>query len=344
VDNTPSAPPTTWTAAENHPFGDFAITGIAYGAGKFVAVGSEGVIAYSTDGVSWTEASPGVVNFHPTVIFNGIFYGGGKFIAFGVESRQGFLVTSTDGVSWSDVYIPKNDPRAMRSLFNESKITGIAYGAGKFVAVGYNGIIMHSPDGASWGVATTDAFSYTWLDDRIERARSAPIMGIAYGAGKFVAVGFGDGNTDSNDDGRIAVSTDGITWTRVARAVSRFGTGAAISITGIAYGPSSAGGGKFVVGLSDGDMEVSTNGTTWTKVNTGDSGSSSFECIAYGGGWFVVNDPARAYKMVYSADGVSWTAIDIRDPHFVYGPIFARIAYGGGRFVGVGKGIIMYSN
>ncbi|MDR2192864.1 MAG: hypothetical protein LBP19_00095 [Treponema sp.] len=45
----------TWTQVADSTFGGSTVRAIAYGGGKFVAVGVGGKIAYSTDGVSWTS-------------------------------------------------------------------------------------------------------------------------------------------------------------------------------------------------------------------------------------------------------------------------------------------------
>ena len=84
----------------------------------------------------------------------------------------------------------------------------MAYGAGLFVAVGYNGKTATSPDGITWTARTNDF-------------GTSIILGVTYGAGLFVAVGY---------DGKTATSPDGITWT--ART-NDFGT---TTIYSVAYG------------------------------------------------------------------------------------------------------------
>jgi uncharacterized repeat protein (TIGR02543 family) len=73
-------------------------------------------------------------------------------------------------------------------------INSIAYGGGKFVAVGTNGVMAHSSDGVSWNTVADSTFG------------TLNILDIAYGSGVFVAVGTG---------GRMAYSSDGITWTPI---------------------------------------------------------------------------------------------------------------------------------
>ena len=78
-------------------FGTTDINGIAYGGGKFVAVGNSGKMAYSTDGVFWTTVTTS--RFGTTAI-RGVAYGGDKFVAVG---DFGMMAYSTDGIMWTAV-------------------------------------------------------------------------------------------------------------------------------------------------------------------------------------------------------------------------------------------------
>ena len=125
----------TWTERSNPK--NFALNGITYGNGLYVAVGSaDGTDAYivtSTDGTTWTErANP------KNVALLGITYGNGLYVAVGdADGTDAYIVTSTDATTWTEQSNSKNF-----SLF------GIAYGNGLYVAVG-------NPDG-------TDAYLITW--------------------------------------------------------------------------------------------------------------------------------------------------------------------------------------
>jgi hypothetical protein len=70
--------PTAWTAITDSTFGPSSVTAIAYGSGKFVAVGSGGEMAYSPDGVTWTAVTDST--FGPSSVI-AIAYGSGKFVA-----------------------------------------------------------------------------------------------------------------------------------------------------------------------------------------------------------------------------------------------------------------------
>ena len=62
------------------------LNGVAYGNGTFVAVGSNGTILTSRDGVSWTVRTSGTAN----TLYD-VTYGNGLFVAVGV---YGTILTS----------------------------------------------------------------------------------------------------------------------------------------------------------------------------------------------------------------------------------------------------------
>ena len=117
----------TWTASGDTTFGTSYINGIAYGGGRFVAVGGDytsgSKAAYSTDGVTWTAVANTTFGGHP---IQGIAWGGNTFVAMSAAKAA----YSADGVTWTDI---------ANTTFDSDAINGIAYGGGRFVAVGgYN--------------------------------------------------------------------------------------------------------------------------------------------------------------------------------------------------------------
>jgi len=151
---------------------------------------------------------------------------------------------------------------------------------------------------------------------------SSAILNITYGNGRFVAVG---------DYGKMAHSTDGITWTAVFD--STFPSDMYGDIYGIVYG-GSAGQEKFVAVGLNGRMAYSTNGITWTAVS-----NSTFVLdisgIVYGGsaGQEKFVAVGKSGRMAYSTDGITWTAV----PNSTFSSEIRNIAYGNGRFVAVGS-------
>ncbi len=81
---------------ENHyPLPGKQLFDVAYGAGKYIAVGSASIIRTSTDGVEWTTQP---TNLSEYGALSSIIYVNGSFIAVGTG---GIIVTSVDGVSWT---------------------------------------------------------------------------------------------------------------------------------------------------------------------------------------------------------------------------------------------------
>ena len=299
----------TWTAVADSTFGSGysapTINAIAYGNNRFVAVGQNGKMAYSTNGITWTAAADSTIwdytSGTSTTIYkssiNAIAYGGGKFVA---GDARGKMAYSADGVSWTAV---------ADSTFGTSNnaIYSIAYGGGRFVAVGQK--VAYSNDGVTWTAVSGSGLGTA--------------QAIAYGNGRFVAA---FGIVD------MAYSTDGVSWT--AASINGF------NIYSIAYGSDGYGGSRFVAGASSGDMAYSSTGRDWTDVEDNTFGIfDTIRAIAYGNGGFVAGGSG---KMAYSMDGVNWTAV--ADSTFVSSSIYA-IAYGGGKFVAGGSfGTMAYSS
>ena len=273
----------TWTFAEGTPkFYNRAEVAITYGKDKFVAGGSGGQIATSTDGVNWTIIDlSGAYGFGPLAkSLPGpivIAYGNGKYVGGAAER---LMLTSPDGVTWTNSY---NSPFA-------TQINAIAYGKDKFVATAY-GNVATSPDGENWTIVgeiilgkKTDGYNCS-------------IRAIVYGKDKFVAVG---------DEGKIIYSTDGITWKAVAD--SKFGT---TTINTIAYGNN-----RFVAGGRSGKTATSTDGINW-KASTikafeydanGKTETTGVNAIAFGNGKFVA--VGWLGRVATSTDGTTWTGVE----------------------------------
>jgi hypothetical protein len=100
--------------------------GVAYGSGLFVTVGLNH-LAWSSDGLSWEDASGGSTKFD----FVDVAFGGGRFVAVGV----GQMATSENGQNWTVTTI------------GGAKLTSITFGDGRFVAVGEEGRIIETQDG-----------------------------------------------------------------------------------------------------------------------------------------------------------------------------------------------------
>ena len=141
---------------------------IASNGDLYVAVGDGGIIARSSDGNRWGEAS-----FSATENWlQDIAWGGGRFVAagWGGNGRVGTVVYSTDGDRW--------ELADDHEYLTDGHFEAIAWSGERFVAVSYfNGTIMYSRDGDHWEQASEIA-TYDLLRD------------VTWGAGHFVAVGW----------------------------------------------------------------------------------------------------------------------------------------------------------
>lgn len=204
---------------------------------------NNGIIATSTDAMTWTSRTSG---FGVTVPILGLANGEGSYVAVG---GAGTITTSTDAITW----VTRTSPVV-------TALTAITYGADTFVATGFGGVVT-SDDGITWAQRTAGFAANT-------------INAVVFGNGLFVvgdevgninvstngvtwtsrptihnvkALSFAEGNyIAAGTNGALSTSTDSITW--VTRQ-SAFNTG--LGIHGVAYG-SNAYGNNIVALVGDG--------------------------------------------------------------------------------------------
>jgi hypothetical protein len=270
------------------------LTGIAHGNGVFVAVGTSGHVRTTIDGVTWHAQSADT-----TAHFNGVSFVNDRFLATG---DSGALLSSPDGVTWTPhntassnrwhsaaygngtfVAIGYRTPQAGRAAAGAVPgewelsdtgytmyMSGVTYGAGKFVCVGYAGAAQTSIDGIEWTEPIT-ASSANWL------------RRIVYEAGQFVAVG----------ENGIAASPDGTAWQTVYR--SGFKT-----IEGIAYGN-----GTFVVVGQDGLILQSAPVSATTPIQL-----TRPVKLEQGFQFEFTGEIGRSYVIESSADLTHWSTLN----------------------------------
>jgi len=161
------------------PFPAFTgnLKAVAY-SGQFVALGTDGSILTSSDGVTWVLAASAV----PGTGMNGLAFGGGRYVAVG---SGGSVFASADLVTWT---------QAVSNTAND--LYGVSYQNGGFIATGAGGTLLTSPDGSAWTVRNSNTVN------ALRAVTSRLSTGIRY-----VAVG---------DAGTIVTSSDdGITWTPI---------------------------------------------------------------------------------------------------------------------------------
>jgi hypothetical protein len=177
---------------------------VAYGAGKFIAVGYNGTAWSSTDGADWGEIDS--LPASGWSYFQSIAFLNNTFVAFGYDSTQGSSVALTlnaDGSSWTSTALPDSNFYA-----------GAAYGNGVYVAVTWcndnETAIYTSASGTAW-TDVPDGSIYL-PDDFYSEGSDVVLTSVAFHDGVFVAVGTGYDNNLNRYVPLILVSTDGFEW------------------------------------------------------------------------------------------------------------------------------------
>jgi subtilisin family serine protease len=304
-----------WTLT---PFGaPQALTAVAKGSGRFVAVGPQGTIYTSTSGTAWGPASSGI-----TQQLNGVCYGGpAGYVAVG---ENGAVVISSNGLAWTQ-------PPAITSQM----LNSIAFGNGRYVAVGGSGVTgfqqpavtLVSTNGRTWrrtsnhavdnlatvefvkgifvaaggsGQVLTSEDGESWTGRGSEDPQR--LYGIAQGNDVFVAVG---------DAGVIRNSQDGLTWVTERPGRSE-------NLHSIGFGD-----GQFVAGADDGTLYISSDATAWQPQKLG---AGVVSCVRYiNDRFFVLTDSG---EILISPDVGSWT---LSPP--VTGAPLKHIAWNGTQYV-----------
>lgn len=243
--------------------------GVAYGAGRYVAVGQyasddNATIQTSEDGVNWTLRTKGdysILDLFDVTYANGIFLAGG-WDYFGGQN----IYTSTNGIDWAPHHT------AMTHVY------GIAFGQGTYVAVG-DGVELNSSTVSSNNVYfSIDGTNWTATDSGVPASATTTLSDVAYGNNQFVAVGGGyiyplfnhsritnslTGGSVSFCNGRFfipggpgtnLVSTDGVNWSILTNNVGA-------SLGRVVY---SAG---VYIALSGTNIFSSVDGTNWLLRN-----------------------------------------------------------------------------
>lgn len=260
-----------------------------YGNGMFVAVGDNGTILSSNDGVVWTSRISGT-----TVQLNGVTYGNGIFVAVGLPE---IILTSSDGMNWTT-----------RRTGTTYGLNAATYGNGMFVAVGSSETILTSSDALNWTLrhSGTGGFegvtygngSYIALSSNFNTLYvstdgiywnkqnmngyipAAIFFGTAYGQGAFIIVGGVVQGFDYWEYAKVIFSSfDGLNW----RTSSNSGYSGGLNsdmLHGATYGNN-----NFVAVGSNGTILSSSGGVHWTARASGTT--QWLYGATYGNGTFV---------------------------------------------------------
>lgn len=202
-----------------------------------------------------------------------------RWVALGQPTSGGArLIYSSDSTTWVNGTLPA-------AWQNNATANDIVWDGLQFVAVGNasntDSRIMYSADGISWtNINLPAAFNNT------------PLYSVAYGNGVYIAV---------SDNGEVATSPDGLTWTKNANlAATAWGnTGIARTIR--------FNGSYFVIGGDNGRLATTTDGITFTyqsQLATTTWGTRTSRSVAWNGTvWCLVGSLGGCAT---SSDGITW--------------------------------------
>ncbi len=279
---------------------------VAWNGSQWVAVGTSGIFT-SSNGNSWTKQDTGT-----EAGFNQVMWNGSLWLALGYKT----ILTSSDGSSWTVRYSDTAD------------LTHINWNGSQWVAVGWNGAILTSNNGINW---TAQNSGYTgWIKH------------ISWNGSQWVAVSYryiltsSDGiDWDIQDSGidnmlnricwngsqwvvvgdcsTILTSSNGSIWTKQQSVISEH-------IEDIVWN-----GSQWVAATINGNIMTSNDGINWIKSTVIEGGIN--QASGNGSQWVVVG----GYYLT-SSDGVFWavprSAIEVYELN--------RIKWNGSQWVAVG--------
>jgi hypothetical protein len=297
------------------------ISKVIWSGSKYVAVGSGGLIMESSDTEHWNRNTVGSMDNLWSIV-----HGDGAFVT---SSDRGIL-TSNDGISWTNVTLTNNYDRISHWYFGHRTAS---YGNGMFVLSSTGGPVgkrvLLSTNGVEW----TNAESTL----SIER--------IVYGNGVFV----GTRRDGSGSGFEILTSTNGSSWQMTLTLTN-------VYIYDVAFGN-----GRFVA-AGPGKVWLSETGTGWISKTVSGNGEICYaggffwllypnarrstdgiawsevpvafgsNLISYGNGLYVaVHGPSGT--LMSSTNGFNWNEIPVN----LFGGSFNDVAFVNGKFYLVGN-------
>ena len=261
------------------------------------------------------------------------------FTAPGTAGTYTFTLVVNDGTvdsSPDEVQVTVNAAASPTITFwphtrANATLTSVAYGSNTFVAVGGFGtsdasdrslVLYSTDDGTSWTEASSPITNAedTWGE-------------VIFANNQFITVG---------ENGAVATSSDGITWTKVTTQTAameeqawewnsvaynnnnyvyvgnsgRYATAAFNTPSTVTVGTSVVdddwhsvvyGSDKFVTVGKDGKIGYSTDGTSWTFKTIDNSNFRRFRNVTYGSAGYIATVNGGSIQHAVSSNGIDWT-------------------------------------
>lgn len=223
----------------------------------------------------------------PGTTVQSITYGNGRFVGVG---GLGAIVASEDGQAWRQVHqepVLRIPGVGAYPGWMEPNLNAVAYGGGRFVAVGKPWfLVLTSDDGETW------RYSYQWNGERNNGSRA--LVDVIYANGRFVAIG---NESAAGLNSYALTSADGVAW-------SQSDVFAGVTLTNVAWD-----GSRFVAFGGAENWErtavyASADGLAWRPV---DPSLQPMRSAVYNEGRYLALGQGPEEEVIYlSADGATW--------------------------------------
>jgi len=348
----------TWQPVNPLPVQD-DLNKVAYGNGTFVAVGDSGTILVASNEVNWTEAqSPKAEDLNDVIglgdvllatgdnapVVTGELGGEWKIVATATEADLHDLAIHGESiivaVGAGGTIMRSHDLGDTWTLSESgtaADLRGVAWTGAGFMAVGNQGTILTSPDGATWsapehgfvtdltdvasnGVVTVAATNGRWAvttgdGSWTQHDYAGSVTDIVWAGDRFLAAG----------DGDPRYSHDGTTWRNAQCAIPGVRSlGLSAAAHGMPYSVAVGAGGAILFSKNQGE--------NWKPANT--SIVMDVECLAGNETTFVAAAGGKhgcLGTILVSSDLTNWSVAKIPGPTSIW-----DVAAGHGSFLALG--------
>lgn len=243
-----------WTVRQHSVFGN--LNSVVWGNLEYVAVGDNGTIVSSPNGIDWTVLGSGTTTNLSGIATDGV----STYVAVG---DNGIVLVSMNGINWG-----VGNSGLLTQLLSVTWSPDLSL----FVAVGADGIIISSPDGLNWTTRTSG------VSTQLNVVAWIPTVWTVGGWDTPIPPWSESYLIAAGENGVLLTSPDGITWTARVSGL----TTAINAVTWDGYGALAAG--------DDGYFIASNDGITWTLEASGVTNQLNGACVGQFTSVMVGND------------------------------------------------------
>jgi len=321
---------TTWTVSTSGTALFTTVYGVTWNGNTWLAGGSgTSRLAYSIDGINWTNISYSLSTSVTTPVWNGSQWtiggiGGNTFIYTTDSTGQSGWVgagttvfsTQTNLIKWTGKYFIGMGQTGNTLAYSLNGINWIGLGTSIITTAGktieYNSLRPHSITIPRYMViaggqyaTSSNKYSYDGINWTTANFNFGYMMCVKYNGKIWISGGSGGGS----DNSALAYSYDGINWTGLGSTI--FSTCYSVVWNGtiwVAVGTGST-------GPYGNSIAVSYDGILWIGVYPYITGTytNAFRDVAWNGSYFIaVNTGGNTSVdyMKYSKDGINWSPVN----------------------------------